>query len=177
MKKKDRPAGDMEKLRLGQITNAVGLKGEIRVYPYTDYKEEFEEISYVLISEEKYVIEKVRYMKDMAVLKLHGIDDRTTAEKYKGQDLYIYREDAPPLPADTYYVIDLIGMLVVDEDGETIGRLKSVIKNSSAQDLYEVESVQTGNTFLVPAVEEFILKIDLDKGTVLVKLIEGLTEL
>ena len=68
---------DMEKLRLGKVTAAVGLKGELRVYPYTDYKEKFEEVDYVLIDDRRFPIEKVRYMKDMAVLKLSGIDDRT----------------------------------------------------------------------------------------------------
>jgi 16S rRNA processing protein RimM len=88
----------MEKLRLGQITNVVGLNGEIKVYPYTDYKEKFEEIEYVLIKDKKYFIEHVRYNKNMVILKLDGIDNRNTAENYKESELFIDQKDVPTLP-------------------------------------------------------------------------------
>lgn len=166
----------MEKLRLGQITNAVGLKGELRVYPYTDYKEKFEEIEYVLMEDVKYPIEGVRYLKNMTVLKLTGINDRTTAEKCKGKNLFIFQKDAPPLPEDTYYVKDLIGLRVLDETGRELGKLKDVIQNN-AQDLYEVEPTSGENSFMVPAVEEFVLSIDLKEGIIRMRLIEGLAEL
>ncbi|NLY70768.1 MAG: 16S rRNA processing protein RimM [Clostridiales bacterium] len=166
----------MERLRLGKVTNAVGLKGEIRVYPYTDYKEKFEEIEYVLIDNKKFFIEGVRYIKELAILKLDGINNRTDAEKLKDMELFIYRKDAPPLPEDTYYVKDLIGLSVVDEDGNKIGHLIEVIKGG-AQDLYVVEPIDGGNSFMVPAVGEFILTVDLDKNIMIVRLIEGLTTL
>jgi 16S rRNA processing protein RimM len=163
----------METLIFGQITNAVGLKGELRVYPYTDYKEKFEEIDYVLLEDKKYPIQGVRYMKDMVVLKLVGIDDRTAAEKCKGIDLYIFKKDAPSLDEDAYYIKDLIGLRVIDESGIELGKLKDIIQNR-AQDLYEVERVKGGNSFLVPAVEEFILEINLKEGFIRMHLIEGL---
>lgn len=163
----------METLLLGQITTAVGLKGELRVYPYTDYKEKFEEIDYCIIEGTKYTIQNVRYMKGMVILKLTGIDDRTAAESYKGKELLLYRSDAPPLPADTYYIKDLIGLQVNDETGKPIGRLRDVIQHS-AQDLYEVETMQGDEVFLVPAVEEFIKSIDLEEGVICMHLIEGL---
>jgi 16S rRNA processing protein RimM len=165
----------METMLLGQITNAVGLKGELRVYPYTDYKEKFEELDYCIIEGLNYSIQNVRYMKGMVVLKLTGIEDRTTAESYKGKDLLLYRKDAPPLPADTYYIKDLIGLRVVDETGIEIGRVKDVIQHT-AQDLYEVETMQGDEVFLVPAVEEFIKSIDLEEGVIRMHLIEGLME-
>lgn len=167
---------DMEKIRLGRVTNAVGLKGELKVYPYTDYKEKFEEIDYVLMDDLRYAIENVRYMKAMVVLKLTGIDDRTSAESYKEKDLFLFRTDAPPLPEDTYYVKDLIGLRVVDEEGNTVGRLSDVIINS-AQDIYMVEPHGGGKSFPVPAVEEFIKEVDIEKGMLCIRLIEGLREL
>ncbi len=166
----------MEKLRLGRITSAVGLSGELRVYPYTDYKEKFEEIEYVLLRDQKYLIEKVRYNKNMAILKLEGINDRSSAEKCREQDLLIPREDAPSLPEDTFYVKDLIGLSVLDENDQKIGTLINIIKNS-AQDLYEVEPEGGGKSFLVPAVEEFIQELSPEKGFVRMHLIEGLTDL
>ncbi|NLP29903.1 MAG: 16S rRNA processing protein RimM [Clostridiales bacterium] len=166
----------METLRLGKVTNSVGLKGEIRVYPYTDYKEKFEEIEYVLIDNEKLLIEGVRYIKGLAILKLNGIDNRTDAERFKDKDLFIYRKDAPPLPEDTYYVKDLIGLCVEDEDGKKLGNIIDVIIGS-AQDLYVVEPTDGGKAFMIPAVGEFILLIDLDKQIMKVHLIEGLITL
>lgn len=166
----------MEKLRLGQITNVVGLNGEIKVYPYTDYKEKFEEIEYVLIKDKKYFIEHVRYNKNMVILKLDGIDNRNTAENYKESELFIDQKDVPPLPENTYYVKDLIGLCVIDEDGKELGKVKNVILNQ-AQDLYEIELNEGKNTFLVPAVDEFISEIDLEAGIIRIHLIEGLIEL
>lgn len=165
----------METIRLGQITSPVGIKGELRVYPFTDQKEQFEQFSYVLLEGESYPIETVRYMKGMVILKLQGITDRTQAEGFRGKDISLFRKDAPPLPEDTYYVKDLIGLRVIDEDEKEIGKLVNVIINT-AQDLYEIRANGKENTFLVPAVEEFIRHIDLDKGVVRVHLIEGMME-
>ncbi len=161
---------------MGRITSAAGLKGEMKVYPYTDYKEKFEEINYILMDEHRFSIENVRYMKNMVILKLSGIDDRNAAEAWKEKDLFILREDAPPLPEGTYYVRDLIGLGVIDEEGRPVGRLSEVILNR-AQDIYMVEPTDGGKPFPVPAVDEFIKEIDMEKGVLCVRLIEGLQEL
>ncbi|MDO4552190.1 MAG: ribosome maturation factor RimM [Bacillota bacterium] len=159
-------------LRLGKVTGAAGLKGELRVYPYTDYKEKFQELSYVLMDDKPRRIEKVRYHKNLAILKLEGIEDRSGAEACREKELFIRRADAPPLPEDSYYVADLLGLTVQKEDGEVLGRLKDVILHS-AQDLYEVER-PGGKSFLLPAVDEFVKDVDLEKGVITVRLIEGL---
>lgn len=166
----------METLRFGQITGAVGIRGEVRVYPLIDYKEQFEQIQYVLMDGKPFSIQAVRYMKAMAILKLEGIDDRNKAESLKGKELLVYRKDAPPLPPDAYYIRDLIGLRILDETGRQIGVLKDVIPNA-AQDLYEVERMDGGKTFLIPAVEEFITSIDMEEGTLRVQQIEGLMQL
>lgn len=165
----------MEQIRLGQITAAVGLKGELRVYPYTDYKEKFEELPHVLLDGAVRKVEKLRYNKNMVVLKLTGIDDRTAAEAQQGKYLFIDKEDAGPLPEDTYYVKDLLGLAVVDEEGAPVGVLKDVIKNTAAQDLYEIEMEQ-GKTFLLPAVGAFVKEILMEERRMIIHLIEGLVE-
>lgn len=165
----------MERIKVGQIVNVVGLKGELKVYHYSDYKERFEEIQEIYVEDTIYEILKVRYMKDMAILKLKGIDDRTKAETYKGKNLYILEKDMRVLPEDTYYVKDLKGLSVIDEEGTPLGVLSDVIQNR-AQDLYEIE-MENKNKFLIPAVEQFILKIDMESRTMTVKLMEGLVDL
>ncbi len=164
----------MERIKVGQVVNAVGLKGELKVYHYSDYKERFEELSKIYLENTRYQISGVRYRKEMVILKLRGVDDRTEAEKHKGEDVYIDKSDVRVLPEDTYYIFDLIGMKVVDESGNTIGILCDVIQNT-AQDLYEVEK-ENKSKFLIPAVEEFILSIDVKSKTMTVRLIEGLME-
>ncbi len=162
----------LNRFKLGQIVNAVGLKGENRVYPYTDYKERFEELKQLYIEDEIYEIEKVRYMGEMAVIKFVGISDRNAAEALKGKYLYIDRENARKLDEDEYFVADLIGIKVQDEDGKQVGTLSDVIQNT-AQDVYEIE-LADGKKFMIPAVGEFILNVDMDSRIMVVKLIEGM---
>jgi len=164
----------MEKIKVGQVVNVVGLKGELKVYHYSDYKERFEELSVIYLEDKVYEIKSVRYMKDMAILKLKGIDDRTEAEKHKGQDIYFNKEDSRILPEGTYYIYDLIGLKVIDENDTVIGIITDVIQNR-AQDLYEIER-EDNSKFLIPAVEEFILNINIKEKYMKVKLIEGLME-
>jgi len=165
----------MEKYKIGRIVNAVGLKGEVKVYNYSDYKERFEEIDTVFVEEEKYAILNTRYMKDVAILKLAGVEDRNGAEALKEKDLYITEEMLRVLPEDTYYVKDLIGLQVTDEKGEILGVVTDVFKNT-AQDLYEIE-LENKKKILLPAVEEFVLDINMEHKRMTVRLIEGLLDL
>lgn len=164
----------LKRFKLGQIVNAVGLKGESKVYPYTDYKERFEELDSLYIENTVYKIEKVRYMGEMAIIKFAGVSDRNAAEALKGKYLYIDRENARELGEDEYFVPDLIGLQVKDEAGENIGELCDVIQNS-AQDVYEIK-MPDGKTFMIPAVGEFILKVDMDNREMVVRLIEGMID-
>lgn len=165
----------MEKYKIGKIVNAVGLKGEVKVYNYSDYKERFQEIDTVFVEDEKYAILNTRYMKDVAILKLEGVEDRNGAEALKDKDLYITEDMLRVLPDDTYYIKDLIGLEVIDEKGGNLGVVTDVFKNA-AQDLYEIE-LENKKKILLPAVEEFVLDINMDNKKMTVRLIEGLLDL
>ena len=165
----------MEKIKLGQIVTAVGIKGEVKVYPYTDIPARFEEIDALMIESKPAKIRGVRYMKNMVILSLEGVEDRNAAEALRGKNLYIDRKDMWEMPEDTYLVKDLLGMTVIDGEGNRVGKLVDVIQNT-AQDLYEIEK-EDGTRFLLPAVGEFIQNVNLNKRIMVVKLIEGLVEL
>lgn len=165
----------MEKIKIGQIVNAVALKGEVKIYHYSDYKERFEELDYIYVEDKKVAIENVRYMKNLPILKLAGSDDRNMAEALKGKSIYIGEDQMRELPEDTYYIRDIIGFEVRDEEGNAFGKLKDVFQNS-AQELYEIE-LENNKTILLPAVEEFILEINPEGKYVKVKLIEGILDL
>ncbi|MBQ1419095.1 MAG: hypothetical protein IIY95_06765 [Firmicutes bacterium] len=83
----------MDTIKLGKITAPQGIKGEVRVYSYTDELTRFSEIEAVLLDGQKRKIQNTRYMKNMAVLKLEGVDDRNMAESLRNKELLLAKED------------------------------------------------------------------------------------
>jgi len=165
----------MEKIKIAKIVNAVGLKGEVKVYNYSDDRERFEKLEEVIVSGKTESVRKilgVRYQGNMVILKLEGVSDRNAAEALKEYDVYITEDDLRELPEDTFYVRDLIGMKVID-DGEygEIGILRDVIQNTS-QDIYAVRT-EAGKDVLIPAVKEFIREVDMEKRVIRTTLIPG----
>ncbi len=166
----------VEKIKIGKIVNAAALRGEVKVYHYSDYKERFEELSQILVAKNKqfaeYIIQNVRYQKNMVILKLKGVDDRNGAEALKDCDIYITEKDLRKLPEDTFYVKDLIGCTVYDrESSSIIGEITDVLQNS-AQDIYQVKT-NSGKLVLIPAVGEFIKEVNIQERSVKVSLIPG----
>ena len=165
----------MEKIKIGKIVNTVGLKGEVKVYNYSDSIEIYETIESIYVEDRLTVIENVRAQKNMVILKLEGADDRNAAEALRGKELYITEDDLPELPEGQYYVRDLIGMSVTEEDGNLMGHVTDVLQNT-AQDIFEVES-ENGKKLLIPKVDQFVLDIDAEKREITVRLIEGMLDL
>lgn len=162
----------MEKILIGKIVNAVGLKGELKVYNYSDGIDIYEHVDTLYVEDRVFAVQSVRLQKNMVVLKLNGIDDRDGAEKAKGSYVYITEEDLPELPKGEHYVRDIIGMDVVLEDGGRLGVMKDVIQNT-AQDIFEVETDE-GQQVLIPKVPDFVRNIDADRRVITVRLIEGM---
>jgi len=160
----------MDLIRIGKIVNTQGLKGDVRIYPDTDYVERFEELDYVYVEgiDEKFVIEKVRYKKNLAIVKFKGYDHINDIEKYKNRVVYTEKLDLE----DRVYVEDIIGLKIVDHKKGEIGILEDVLQNP-AHDLYLVKT-KDGKEVLIPVVDEFVSEIDLEEGIIHVTLIEGL---
>lgn len=165
----------MEKIKIGKIVNVVGLKGEVKVYNYSDSAEIYETTGSVYVGDRLIRIEKVRLQKNMVVLKLEGISDRNGAEAVRGKDIFITEDDLPDLPRGQYYVRDLIGMDVTDEKDGLIGSVTDVLQNT-AQDIFEV-GLPNGKRIMIPNVDEFVLDIAPEKGEIRVRLIEGMMDL
>jgi len=165
----------MEKIKIAKIVNAVGLRGEVKVYNYSDDRERFEDLDEIIVSGKQETVRKiqgVRYQGNMVILKLEGVNDRNAAEALKESDVYITEDDLRELPEDTFYVRDLIGMKVIDEGvyGE-IGTLRDVIQNTS-QDVYAVRAPE-GKDILIPAVKDFIKEVDMEGRIIRTTLIPG----
>lgn len=165
----------MEKIKIGRIVNAVALRGEVKVYNYSGYRERYEELDRIIVDNKEYRIEKVRYQQEMVILKLEGVNDRNAAEALKTKDVFITEEDLKELPDDTFYIRDLIGLPVINaETGETIGKMKDVLQNT-AQDVYVIKR-EGASDVLVPAVSQFVSEVNLEEGFVKINVIEGMID-
>jgi 16S rRNA processing protein RimM len=166
----------VEYLKIGQISNAHGIKGEVKVYPLTDDVKRFSKLAFVFLNEKdiyrKVEVESVKYLKQFVVLKLNGIEDMNQALKYKNVYIYVDRENAVKLPKGSYFISDLIGLDVSSNEGNYLGKIIDVFSTGS-NDVYEVKS-ELGKSILLPAIKEVILQIDIENRRMLVKLLEGL---
>ena len=163
-------------LELGQIVNVKGLKGEIKVNPFTENINRFETLNKILIKQKneikEYEIEKVTYQKNQVILKLKGIDTIEAAETLRNYYILINRKDLEPLEPGKYYIADLIGLEVYTEDGIVLGKVDDIY-NTGSNDIYVVKD-ELGKQKLLPGIPEVIKKVDLENSKIIVNLIEGL---
>jgi len=162
-----------DKIKVGKITNTHGLRGDVKVYPYTD-KENFEDYKSLMIEglEGVHQVTKVRFNKNMVILKLVGIDHINDAEGLRNKELTIYKAERAPLASDEFYISEIIGCVVEDETGKTLGKVKDYLTHTS-QAIFVVDGAE-GNEFMVPHVDAFIVSISIEENRVVMKLIEGL---
>ena len=147
----------MEKtLTVGVIVKPQGIRGEVKVKPYTDDAEVFFGLKRVFTDGEEVKILSVRGGADAVFLGLKGVPDRNAAELLRGKELVIPREEAPAPAEGRYYIADLLGCTVVTEEGETLGVLSDI--RQAATDVYTLK--REGKEVLFPAVKGVITDID-----------------
>ena len=163
-------------LQVGVITQTHGVRGEVKVFPTTDDVNRFKKLKQVILDTRKETmpleIQSVKFFKQFVILKFKGIDNINDIEKYKRCSLYVTREHAVPLEEDEYFIADMIGMEVCTEDGNIFGTLKDVIE-TGANDVYVIENAEHGEV-LVPAIKECIRSVDIEKGQMMIHLMDGL---
>ena len=166
-------------LQVGVITTTHGIRGEVKVYPTTDDPRRFRRLKEVVLDTGKekmnLEIEGVKFFKQFVILKFKGLDNINDIEKYRQKSLYVTRKNAVRLQRDEYFIADLIGLKVQDEDGKELGTVKDVIE-TGANDVYEVEMAD-GKSLLLPAIKQCILNVDVENGTMQVHVLEGLLDL
>ena len=157
-------------LEIGQIVNSYGIKGFLKVVPYTD------DLKTIYIEKNKKLsemeIEEVKYHKNLVLLKLKGIDDINDTLEFKNCYIKIDRKDAVELPEDTYFIVDLIDMDVTTDEGENLGKIVDVFPTGS-NDVYVVKD-ELGKQVLLPAIGDVIKSVDVKNKKMVVHLIEGL---
>jgi len=165
-----------EYFEIGQIVNTSGLKGEIKVKPFTDDITKFNNFKTIYVSIKKelkeFEIEKVRFSKNMVFLKLKGIDTIEEAENYRNLYLKRKRDKDEKLEEDTYYIVDLLGCKVYTDEQKELGSIVDVFSTGS-NDVYVVKD-ELGKQILLPAIKDVIKNVDIKNKLITVHLMEGL---
>lgn len=164
--------------QVGVISSTHGVHGEVKVYPTTDDPRRFLKLKEVLLDTSKgYLtlqVEKVRFFKQMVIVKFKGYDTIEAIQMYRNRGLYVPREQAVPLEEDEYYVADLLGMEVYLEDGEIFGKIRDVMQ-TAANDVYVIASVNHGEV-LVPAIADCIKNVSVEDNKMVIRLLDGLVD-
>lgn len=162
-------------LEAGKIVTTHGIKGEVKIMPYTDYPELLCEFDRLFLGKnhEEINVERSRVFKNMVIAKLEGYDTPEVAEKLRNKILYMHRDDLE-LDEDTYFIQDLIGIEVSDADsGFVYGKITDVMQ-TGANDVYVVQGKD--REYLIPAIPEVVITTDIDENTMTIRPLEGLFE-
>ncbi len=165
-----------EYFEIGQIVNTSGLKGILKVKPFTDDIKKFSNLKTIYIKTKsgltEFKIEQVRYVKNMVMLKLAGIDTVEEAEKYRNLYIKILRDQEEELEEGSYYVVDILGCKVNTDANQELGKIVDVFQTGS-NDVYVVKDEQ-GKQILLPAIKQVIKNVDIKNKIITVHLLEGL---
>jgi 16S rRNA processing protein RimM len=163
----------MKPIRIGRISGASGLKGEVKLYHESGDAESLSRATSLFLCNNQalrtpvpYTILSLRVQGRTPILGLAGVSDRNAAEALIGSEVYVDEDLIRPTEEDAYLVSDLIGLPVIDtEAGEEVGRVRGVVDNP-AHDLLEVDR-PGGGTLLIPLADVFIKEVDLTSGYIL----------
>lgn len=161
-----------EYLEAGKIVTTHGIRGEVKIMPYTDTPELLCEFDRLFMGKDKaeIYIDRARVAKNMVIAKIEGIDTVEAAEKYRNKVLFMHRDDLE-LDEDTYFIQDLIDMEVRDADsGFVYGKITDVLQNG-ANDVYVIKG---DREYLVPAIPDVVISTDIDSNIMLIRPLEGL---
>lgn len=164
----------MNSILIGKIVNVHGIKGEVKVYPYTDDIDNLSKIGKIYLDNKLnigYTIKSCKIVKNMLIFKLQGVDTVEVANTFRNKDIFIPKLEI--LEEDTYYIEDLINCDVIDmEKNELIGKVTYVF-NTCANDIYEIEKLDSTKIYL-PAIKQVVKNVDIKDKKVYVKLMDGL---
>lgn len=166
------------KYRIGVAARPVGLKGEFAVHPDTYNIDRYFELVCLFIGPSehhstKYTVEHVRLQGKQPIIKIAGIDSRNDAEKITGKFLFVDEHNRIDLPKGKHFIHDLIGLTAVDERGDYLGIVKDVL-TMPAHPVYVIQN-NTGE-HMIPARDEFVVKVDVEGGKIVIRSIEGLID-
>lgn len=161
-------------LEIGKIVNTHGIRGEVKIQPWCDEPELFDELEYLFIEGKKYNIVRNRFHKTCQIVQLENVNNIDDAERFKNKIVYINR-DALELPEGRYYIADIEGLTVKEQNGRILGVVDEIIKTGS-NDVYSLKDTFNKKPVLIPVIEGVVLETNIDGGYIVVKLPKGLID-
>ena len=153
----------------GRIVNTHGVAGEVKIEVWLDSPQFLKRCGRLYLDGTALEMESARAQKDFLLVKLRGVEDVNAAMPLKGRVVQIAREDAK-LPRGAFFIQDILGASVRDEEGREIGKLTDVLERPASN----IYVVQGEREHLIPAVPEFVRGTDVENGIITVHLIEGM---
>lgn len=164
-----------EKICVGAIAGAFGVRGEVRLKSFTAIPEDI--ASYAPLETEdgarSFTVKVTRQIKNGLAARLSGVATKEAADDLRGTQLFVPRDRLPSLPDDEFYHADLIGLEVTDTGGASLGKVLAVI-NNGADDLLELSAPGQKQTVLLPFTKEVVPTVDLAQGRIVADPPEGL---
>ena len=167
-------SSELDFITIGHITAPLGFKGKVKVQIETIFPQRFSPGEKVFINGQPMTITDASWQRDRVILKFSTIDRAEDARQLRGKSIEIPRSQAQPLPEDQYYYFQLIGLEVRTTGGEPLGEIKEILTGES-NDTYVVQG--TKGEFLIPAIEDVVRSVDLERGFMEIEPIAGLLEL
>lgn len=169
---------DKNLVSVGEIINTQGIRGELRVWPLTDFPERFVKDGVFLFEKNgvtrNLTVEQARPHKNFLVVKFKEITDMDAAEGLIGGVLKVSQGELVDLPENTYFIFEIIGMEVITDEGIALGNVKEVLQTGS-NDVYVVAGEK--KDYLIPAIKEIVKQVDKTNGKIHIKLLEGLLDI
>ncbi|UCD71241.1 MAG: 16S rRNA processing protein RimM [Syntrophobacterales bacterium] len=161
---------------IGRVSGLHGIKGKLRIHYYNERRSDFLSYRKVYLEDrdghfQPHEIQEARIHRKFISARLKGCEGIADAEKFIGASVLVKRKNLPPLEEGEYYWFEIIGMDVVTDDGRSLGRVKTILP-TGGNDVYIVRG--NGREWLIPAIEEVIVRVDRDKGQMVIHPIEGL---
>ena len=164
---------DKNRITIGKVGAAHGIKGEMRIIPLTDFTERFRTMKEVMVGKELLHIESCKFHKQYVLLKFAEYPRREQAEALTGRMLTIDRSEAAPLEEGEFYTFDIIGLKVLDPEGVELGTVENVLRTGS-NDVYQARRPD-GGELLIPALKAVVNKIDVAGGSMVVDMPEEIS--
>jgi len=163
-------------IHTGKIVKSIGLKGRVKVHSYMESPQRLESLDEVFIGPAKkgalpFRVNRVGHTRGAISLDLEGVSDAASSKALVGFNLYIPAGSLDELESDEYYWRDILGLDVLTEEGRILGQIEDIIPTGS-NDVYVCRGGE--REILLPAIEEVIRRVDIERGVLVVRLLEGL---
>lgn len=150
------------KITIGKIGAPHGVRGDLKLYPLTDFPDRFDDLVHAFINDAPVEITFKRWQKDFLVMHFKGVDSREAAMRLTNSFLKVDRKDAAPLDEGEYYAFDIIGLEVRDQNDAVLGKITNILKTGS-NDVY-VTKAPDGRELMVPALKKVVTEINVGGG-------------